>query len=286
MITYESLYVISVPLIGIIILLIQIYTFKPTKKKKWTANLDNIQIKSKPSKSLLQKNISDIEFFKKFPSVKIDNALWTAIIALFASVGIWYIIYNFLFGDGEKEVSWAIFLWVFELVFIYLFIVKASDYIHAITAKFRIRRWGMTIIQATVIWFQHTADALDNSYYKIICTDWLSEFYSEETAWKIYWFDDIPLDYLSALKIIYNPKNPQKAVQELNSHPKRLRIPEQYEHTLNRLTKQIAAWDTYQHAYWVFNKKRITVGDTINMYINPDNRRSYLVDLSFLKESI
>lgn len=282
-ITYESLYILSFPLVGIIMLLILIYTFKREEKKKGIANLENKQTKSKTSKNLLQKNISEIEIFKKFHSVKIDNTLWTAIIALFASVGIWYMFYNFLFCDGEKEISWAIFLWIFELVFIYLFIIKAADYIRTITAKFKIRRWDLTIIQATVIWFQHTADALDSSYYKIICTNGLSEFYSEETEWKIYWFDDIPLNYLEALKIMYNPKNPKNTLQELDSHPKRLWIPDQYEETSQRLTKQIAAWEDYEHPYWIFNGKKITVWDSINVYIDPDNRKSYLVDLSFLK---
>lgn len=282
-ITYESLYIFSFPLVGIIMLLILIYTFKREEKKKGIANLENKQTKSKTLKNLLQKNISEIEIFKKFHSVKIDNALWTAIIALFASVGIWYMFYNFLFGDGEKEISWAIFLWIFELVFIYLFIIKAADYIRTITAKFKIRRWDLTIIQATVIWFQHTADALDSSYYKIICTNGLSEFYSEEIEWKIYWFDDIPLNYLEALKIMYNPKNPQNTLQELDSHPKRLWIPDQYEETSQRLTKQIAAWEDYEYPYWIFNGKKITVWDSINVYIDPDNRKSYLVDLSFLK---
>ena len=281
-ITYESLYIFSFPLVGIIMLLILIYTFKREEKKKEIAK-ENKQTKSKALKNLLQKNISEIEIFKKFHSVKIDNALWTAIIALFASVGIWYMFYNFLFGDGEKEISWAIFLWIFELVFIYLFIIKAADYIRTITAKFKIRRWDLTIIQATVIWFQHTADALDSSYYKIICTNGLSEFYSEEIEWKIYWFDDIPLNYLEALKIMYNPKNPQNTLQELDSHPKRLWIPDQYEETSQRLTKQIAAWEDYEYPYWIFNGKKITVWDSINVYIDPDNRKSYLVDLSFLK---
>ena len=215
--------------------------------------------------------------------MKIDNALWTAIIALFASVGIWYIIYNFLFGDGEKEISWAIFLWIFELVFTYLFIIKAADYIRAITAKFKIRRWDLTIIQATVIWFQHTADALDSTYYKIICTNGLSEFYSAETEWKIYWFDDIPLNYLEALKIMYNPKNPQKTLYELDNHPQKMRIKSSYKETVSRLIKQISEWENYKKPYWIFNEKMVYIWDTINVYVDPQNSKSYLVDLSFLE---
>jgi hypothetical protein len=56
-------------------LLILIYTFKREEKKKGIANLENKQTKSKTLKNHLQKNISEIEIFKKFHSVKIDNAL-------------------------------------------------------------------------------------------------------------------------------------------------------------------------------------------------------------------
>lgn len=298
-VTYWSFVPLIFTLYGLMFLFIQIFNIKNAKKVKKTDNSeewDDIEelniieepentqsLESKPKKNLLQKNLSDIEFFKKFPSVKIDNALWTAIIALFASVGIWYIIYNFLFGDGEKEISWAIFLWIFELVFTYLFIIKTADYIRAITAKFKIRRWDLIIIQATVIWFQHTADALDSTYYKIICTNGLSEFYSAETEWKIYWFDDIPLNYLEALKIMYNPKNPQKTLYELDNHPQKMRIKSSYKETVSRLIKQISEWENYKKPYWIFNEKMVYIWDTINVYVDPQNSKSYLVDLSFLE---
>ena len=300
--TYWGFIPLVFTLFWIFFLFIQINRLKAIKKQnikaesKYAEDLDDKELlddtyefnntetlKLKPQRNLLQKNLSDIEFFKKFPSVQINNALWIAIIALFASVGIWYLIYNFLFGDGEKEVSWAIFLWIFELVFLYLFMAKLWEYIGNTIAKRKIKRWNMTIIQAKVIWFHHTADALDNSYYQILCSDGESRFKSEEVRWKIYRFNDVPLDYLEALNIIYDPKNPQKTLQELDIHPKRLWISEQYEDTSQRLVKQIAAWKDYEYPYWIFNWKRITVWDTINVYIDPANKKSYLVDLSRLK---
>lgn len=297
--TYWSFFPLVFTLFGLIALVVQIFNIKNAKIVKKTDNLekwDNIEelnfveepentqsSELKPQKNLLQKNLSDIEFFKKFPSVHINNELGTAIIFLIFSIVFWYLIYYLLFGGEEREVGWAIFASIFELVFLCMFITKLWEFIEHTIAKRKIRIWNMTMIQAKVTWFQHTADVLDSSYFQILCSDWKSRFKSEETKWRIYKFSDIPLNYLEALKIIYDPKNPQKTLQELDSHPKRFWIPDQYEETSQWLVKQIAWWQDYKHAYWIFRGKRITVWDNINVYIDPNNRKLYLVDLSFLK---
>ena len=141
----------------------------------------------------------------------------------------------------------------------------------------------MMIIQARVAWFQYTSSVLDKKYYQIICNDWKSSFYSEEIIWKTYWYDDYPLKYLHALNIIYDVKNPQKTLYELDNHPKKMMLAGWYQVTSDRLAKQIAWGENYQHPYWIFNDRKVSVWDTINVYIDPNNNKSYLVDLSFLK---
>lgn len=195
-----------------------------------------------------------------------------------------FMIYSGINDGGFSSLIWIILFSIPVRLLWYGLNVKLKDYIRIKTAKSKIEKWNMVIIQATVIWFQHTADVLDKSYYLIKCSDWTIKYDSEETEWKIYWFDDIPLNYLEALKIMYNPKNPQNTLQELDSHPKRLWIPDQYEETSQRLTKQIAAWEDYEHPYWIFNWKKVTVWDSINVYIDPNNKKSYLIDLSFLNQ--
>lgn len=161
--------------------------------------------------------------------------------------------------------------------------IQLKDYIRIKTAKSKIEKWGMVIIQATVIWFQHAATLMDKAFYRIKCSDWTMKYDSEEIEWEISWHDDTPMKYLEMLEIIYDPKNPQKTLEELDAHPKYMMIPSYYEETSQRLTKQIAAWEDYEYPYWIFNWKKVTVWDSINVYIDPNNRKLYLVDLSFLK---
>lgn len=187
-------------------------------------------------------------------------------------------------NDGDfRSLIWIILFSIPVRLLWYGLNVKLKDYIRIKTAKSKIEKWNMVIIQATVIWFQHTADVLDKSYYQIKCSDWTMKYDSEEIEWEISWHDDTPMKYLEMLEIIYDPKNPQKTLEELDAHPKYMMIPSYYEETSQRLTKQIAAWEDYEYPYWIFNWKKVTVWDSINVYIDPNNRKLYLVDLSFLK---
>lgn len=253
------------------------------EKKEYELPTDELTSQKSWLKNLLSKDISKIKIFKKISSISIDQTLSSAIIFwVFLLIPLFFG-YLTIKSDDDVGIGWILFLSLLAFLFWYSFIVKLSQYIRSITAKIKIRKWNMAIIQDVVIWFQHTADGMSKSYYHIICTDWISEFFSEETAWQIHWFNDDALTYLRALKIIYDPKNPQKTLYELDNHPKRMMVSGEYEATSNRLTKQISAWESFKQAYWIFNRKRITVWDTINVYIDPNNKNSYLVDLSFLK---
>ena len=144
----------------------------------------------------------------------------------------------------------------------------------------------------------------------------LKELYSEEMLWKVSWFQTKSFEYLEGLKIIYNPKNPQETLDKLNdseylaSKTDRMIINitkiiwklnlsnssedvdnvevtnsmEKYvdwlhKQTVARLNRQIKQWDQYKQPYLIFNWIRIYVWDSINVYIDPHNKKSYLVDI-------
>lgn len=203
---------------------------------------------------------------------------------LLFSVVLVYLIYSIINGEASGNTMIGI---IFVGLAVRLLrrgvMVKLKEYLRIHNAKSKIERWSMVIIQATIIWFQHTATLLDKNYYQILCSDWTTKYDSEEIQWQVSLFDDMLLKYLEVLGIIYDPKNPQKTLEELDANPKGTTLNIWYDKVSERLAQQIAAWENYEYPYWTFNGKKLTVWDSINVYIDPNNRKSYLVDLSFLK---
>ena len=175
----------------------------------------------------------------------------------------------------------------------------------------------MIPVQLTIIWFKFSGEIMETDrYYQIICSDWQKEFYSEEMLWEVSWFQKNSFEYLEGLKIIYNPKNPQETLDKLkNSEFKASKTDRTiinvieaiwklnpgnsnndidygeatnsmekyvdwlYKQTVARLNRQIEQWEQYRHPFLIFNWIRIYVWDSINVYIDPHNKKSYLVDI-------
>lgn len=229
-----------------------------------------------------------------------------------------YSIYSLIiWGVSVWALLWApigcIVAWVLRNSLIY----KLEEHLRIAIAKKKVKRWRMIPVQMTIIWFKFSGEVMETDcYYQIICSDWQKELYSEEMLWKVSWFQTKSFEYLESLKIIYNPKNPQETLDKLNdseylaSKTDRMIINitkiiwklnlsnssedvdnvevtnsmEKYvdwlhKQTVARLNRQIKQWDQYKQPYLIFNWIRIYVWDSINVYIDPHNKKSYLVDI-------
>ena len=229
-----------------------------------------------------------------------------------------YSIYSLIiWGVSVWALLWApigcIVAWVLRNSLIY----KLEEHLRIAIAKKKVKRWKMLPVQMTIIWFKFSGEVMETDcYYQIICSDWQKELYSEEMLWKVSWFQTKSFEYLEGLKIIYNPKNPQETLDKLNdseylaSKTDRMIINitkifwklnlsnssedvdnvevtnsmEKYvdwlhKQTVARLNRQIKQWDQYKQPYLIFNWIRIYVWDSINVYIDPHNKKSYLVDI-------
>jgi len=228
-----------------------------------------------------------------------------------------FLVINLCSWRTSGNILWEIFctlcsLWATVLIWYGSFKnIQNSNRIK--NAKNNIEKWLLTQKNSIVKGFRQSATVLDQTYYEIITTDWNVNFYSERIPWKVIWFNDDISRFLDAEHIIYDPRDPQKALNELHQISNREllwkyqwvdkilnnvisikspKLPDKnilwnymqvlYTKTEQWLKNQIEQWESYKQPYWIFNGKKIYVWDIIKVYIDPFNEKIYLVDLSIL----
>ena len=236
---------------------------------------------------------------------------------IFWSLWLYFTYSLFKRGVSKWALLWAPIGCIVARIVRNWFIYKLEEHLRIAIAKKKVKRWRMIPVQLTIIWFKFSGEIMETDrYYQIICSDWQKEFYSEEMLWEVSWFQKNSFEYLEGLKIIYNPKNPQETLDKLkNSEFKASKTDRTiinvieaiwklnpgnsnndidygeatnsmekyvdwlYKQTVARLNRQIEQWDQYRHPFLIFNWIRIYVWDSINVYIDPHNKKSYLVDI-------
>lgn len=200
------------------------------------------------------------------------------------------VLYN---GIQQWEPQWAVLLMIW--MWLLIFIVCIKWYINLIKKK-RIKKNKelMRKVDAKVTWFEawnvNQETHTPTSYY-FNASDWIETYSSEEFhANVIWWCGDIS-ESIRLMQIPYDPARPEDTIRALNerlnqievelqqhSWPKALLLRWAYAATQNA-KERLESW---QIPYMEFKWHKLSVGDHINVYVDPQDQKNYWIDTDFL----
>lgn len=200
------------------------------------------------------------------------------------------ILYN---GIQEWEPQWGvlIMIWMWLLVLI----VCIKWYINLLKKKkIKKNKELMRKVDAKIVWFEvRNTDQETNrptSYY-FNASDWTEIYSSEEFHAIVIWECWDISETLKLMQIPYNPERPDDTIKALDdrlnqiemellqhSWPKALLL--KWAYTATQLAKErLQSWQT---PYMEFKWHKISVGDQVTVYIDPEDPQSYWIDTDFL----
>lgn len=204
-------------------------------------------------------------------------------------------IWGLILYDGIKswEPEWEILIMI--IIWLLVFIVCIKWYISLLKKKkIKKNKEFMKRIDATVTWFERRgADRhhTPTSYY-FIASNWIENYNSEEfDGANIIWFTWNIWQMLKLMNITYNPDDKDSTIKTLNNKLNEIEATKkQYEwlrammfdREYNLIKQAKEELENWNHTYMEFKWHKLSVGDKVNVYIDPENPENYWIDTDFL----
>ena len=298
---YGDMLIFLFPLVGLLVIILISNSLITEKRKR------NYEIEEREENSFVIEE-SKRSFSSMSTWISSSNNNFVTIMMLWFGTLVFWIVWcmviysSFSGAFNAGTLFWgAIFLLSAWLIGRWL-INEISKNVRIKVSDKMVKDWSMVCQPAKVIGFAMRSQTPNAIYYEIMASDWESVFNSDSVAWTVYWFDEGIFHFLNGLKITYDPTNPQKTLDELRNtqYYKQEFLNYSWDEDYKKqwlramlkqsaynmcqqaesyLESQIEGWEKNK-AYWLFNGRKICVWDSINVYINPENKKRYLVDLS------
>lgn len=150
----------------------------------------------------------------------------------------------------------------------------------------------MKKIKAKVTWFetQDTHQKTPSNYY-FKASNWIDIYNSEEFNAHLTWSCWVIEERLKLMQIPYNPKNPKDSIKALDDRLKTIEMWIQQHDWLqakilmaaHAATQQIKErLESWEVPYITFKWHKLSVGDQVDVYIDPKDSKNYRIDTDFL----
>lgn len=140
------------------------------------------------------------------------------------------------------------------------------------------------------IFYKHNINKNTSSYY-FTASDWINTYDSEQFyADVIWWCWDLD-GFLKSMKISYNPENLKNTIKALNERsdaiemeilqhnwPKSIFLKMTYD-AIQKVKRRLKCWI---NPYMEFKWHKLSIGDKVNVYLDPENPKNYWIDTKFL----
>lgn len=204
---------------------------------------------------------------------------------------IWCIILYNGIQEWEPQLAVLLLIWIWLLPFI----ICLKWYINLLKKKkIKKNKELMKKVNAKVVGFEvwdfNQETHTPTSYY-FSASDWLESYSSEEFHATVIWGCWNISETLKLMQIPYNPEKPEDAIKalddrlnqiemELQQHswPKTLLLRATYAST-QQTKERLESWQT---PYMEFKWHKLSVGDQVNVYVDPENPENYWIDTDFL----
>lgn len=162
----------------------------------------------------------------------------------------------------------------------------------------------MRKIEAKIIWFEarnvNKETNIPRSYY-FNASDWLETYSSEEFRANVVWWCWDITETLKMMQIPYNPEKKEDTIKAQNDRLNQIEMELQQHSWVKKLllkvaysTTQILKWaysatqtakerlESWENPYMEFKWHKLSVGDQVSVYIDPDDPTNYRIDTDFL----